>query len=635
MHPSSYLSPQKKTEPFDEYTLSNIQTPESKKTYTNNKNKQYLDSASSDFENIPLQMYSAQKYNSQGLKLDDQIQAFPTFKKTDASDRFIPLRQNNNVSKNLFSLNPKDLEIQFVVNPFSQPNNKMLKQKKNIINPEEDEEICQEPSHQQNLFAQNFQQERLDRANNQVQSSQPVQQSPNQEIIQSEEEEKTKNYQDMLKEQTLQYTPKKLFEDMEDEDQNQNPQQHNQFLQFQDKKSNFSDFYNSPFSQQQKLFPNNNNNQSISENESPYSYSDNKNIFQNFIGTKSCYSSGSKIPKRKIQTTPVKVLDAPGLSDDFYMDMLDWNCHGYIAVGLANTIYLWNSNPQQNSDEQQVIQLTSQHEPKLQYTSLKYSKNPNLLALGQHSGQIKVFDIQKQLQIYESHIQLGRVGNLAWINQNLLASGSKDRSLLIQDIRDKPTNIVKQFRDHKQEICGIATCSNEIQLASGGNDNLVQLYDLRQQARSYTFKEHRAAVRALAFSPHQHGVLVTGGGSRDKTIKTWDTNTNQLVGSIDVDSQVCKLLFSENSHEFVSSHGFETNSIIVWKSQNLKSNKIQKLQVLEGHQNRVLFMALSPDNQRIVTGAGDETLKFWNVFPEKKVGLQSQLLGKNIATSLR
>lgn len=28
-------------------------------------------------------------------------------------------------------------------------------------------------------------------------------------------------------------------------------------------------------------------------------------------------------------------------------------------------------------------------------------------------------------------------------------------------------------------------------------------------------------------------------------------------------------------------------------------------------------MALSPDKQSVVTGAGDETLKFWNVFPGK------------------
>lgn len=35
---------------------------------------------------------------------------------------------------------------------------------------------------------------------------------------------------------------------------------------------------------------------------------------------------------------------------------------------------------------------------------------------------------------------------------------------------------------------------------------------------------------------------------------------------------------------------------------------------LTGHSYRVLYLAMSPDGQTIVTGAGDETLRFWNVF---------------------
>jgi cell division cycle 20-like protein 1 (cofactor of APC complex) len=35
---------------------------------------------------------------------------------------------------------------------------------------------------------------------------------------------------------------------------------------------------------------------------------------------------------------------------------------------------------------------------------------------------------------------------------------------------------------------------------------------------------------------------------------------------------------------------------------------------LTGHTFRVLYLAMSPDGQTIVTGAGDETLRFWNAF---------------------
>src|SRR5437879_5461038 len=33
----------------------------------------------------------------------------------------------------------------------------------------------------------------------------------------------------------------------------------------------------------------------------------------------------SRLAKRRIPTVPDKVLDAPGLSDDFYLNLLDWS----------------------------------------------------------------------------------------------------------------------------------------------------------------------------------------------------------------------------------------------------------------------------------------------------------------------
>ena len=45
---------------------------------------------------------------------------------------------------------------------------------------------------------------------------------------------------------------------------------------------------------------------------------------------------------------------------------------------------------------------------------------------------------------------------------------------------------------------------------------------------------------------------------------------------------------------------------------------MKKIATLTGHSYRVLYLAASPDGQTLVTGAGDETLRFWNVFPPKK-----------------
>jgi len=50
--------------------------------------------------------------------------------------------------------------------------------------------------------------------------------------------------------------------------------------------------------------------------------------------------------------------------------------------------------------------------------------------------------------------------------------------------------------------------------------------------------------------------------------------------------------------------------------------------------HRVLYLAVSPDGQTIVTGAGDETLRFWNVFPGSKGGAGGGGGGESSVSSL-
>nr|POE61461.1 protein fizzy-related 3 [Quercus suber] len=78
-------------------------------------------------------------------------------------------------------------------------------------------------------------------------------------------------------------------------------------------------------------------------------------------------------------------------------------------------------------------------------------------------------------------------------------------------------------------------------------------------------------------------------------------------------SPVCNLAWSKNVNEIVSTHGYSQNQIMVWKYPSMT-----KVATLTGHSMRVLYLAMSPDGQTIVTGAGDETLRFWNVFPSMK-----------------
>lgn len=69
------------------------------------------------------------------------------------------------------------------------------------------------------------------------------------------------------------------------------------------------------------------------------------------------------------------------------------------------------------------------------------------------------------------------------------------------------------------------------------------------------YTEHLAAVKAIAWSPHQHGLLASGGGTADRCIRFWNTLTGQPLQCIDTGSQVCNLAWSKHANELVSGPG--------------------------------------------------------------------------------
>ena len=53
-------------------------------------------------------------------------------------------------------------------------------------------------------------------------------------------------------------------------------------------------------------------------------------------------------PQKKPRTIsiPYRVLDAPELSDDFYLNLVDWGQQDVLAVGLGDSVYLWDGATQ-------------------------------------------------------------------------------------------------------------------------------------------------------------------------------------------------------------------------------------------------------------------------------------------------
>eukprot|EP01036_Dinobryon_divergens_P024984 gene24984-33484_t len=316
---------------------------------------------------------------------------------------------------------------------------------------------------------------------------------------------------------------------------------------------------------------------------------------------------------RHIPSAPVRILDAPDILDDYYLNLLSWGSSNVLAVALSQCVYLWNAA---SGDIKELMTLDNDSNDYVSSVSW-IQQGGSHLAVGTATNSVQLWDVQAGRQIRSLDGHSSRVGALAW-NSHLLTSGGRDNLVINHDVRIQ-NHIVGKMAHHTQEVCGLAWSPDGTYLASGANDNTLCITDLasmhvQDATPKFVLTDHQAAVKALAWSPHERNLLASGGGTADRSIKFWNAASGALINSVDTGSQVCALQWSPYEKELLSSHGFAENQLCLWKYPSMA-----RVKEFKGHTSRVLHLATSPDGSTVCSGAADETLRFWNIFaPEGK-----------------
>ena len=394
-----------------------------------------------------------------------------------------------------------------------------------------------------------------------------------------------------------------------------------------------------------------------------------------------------------------------------------------MAISIVDKVYIWSNS------EPKIAKICSYKESifgsDIYVCSVNWNPFNDNIAIGRNDGVLDILDSKtKQIvRSFKGHTNRVNVStwNKGFDNPFIIATGSKDSRILLRDLRIREEYIADQ-KEHTHEICGMKFSLDGNLLASGGNDNLLLIWDVRKLSsiksiKNYSYSsqsnencntnqishmynsinninnfsnnvlnspsnnfnsnllghqqtnelnnfnqyggielrdnnnlqtfnsinsssilssnnnnrsssnlsilkkitDHRAAVKALAWCPYKRNVLASGGGSHDQTIKFWDTSGSiSLISSLYSGSQVCNMVFSQNSKELISTHGYSQNQIIKWNTRKL--NNVTNIDILTGHIARVLYLAISPEGDKICTAAGsaDETVRIWKVFEAKK-----------------
>ncbi|KAI1164504.1 WD40-repeat-containing domain protein [Nemania serpens] len=195
--------------------------------------------------------------------------------------------------------------------------------------------------------------------------------------------------------------------------------------------------------------------------------------------------------QRILPNAPFKVLDAPGLRDDFYCSIMDYSksCHT-LAVGLGNLLYGW-------SEAAGVTLLNAGVKDGSWLTSVAFSSErggKSILAFGRSNGCLSLMSLFDSLLPRFEAQQPTPVACLCWrpavtmrpsLNIRNTGAHVATEDLLVGDEMGDvyyysnwpgSMTLLVRIKVHSQQICGLAWSPTGTEFATGGNDNLCCLF---------------------------------------------------------------------------------------------------------------------------------------------------------------
>ena len=171
-------------------------------------------------------------------------------------------------------------------------------------------------------------------------------------------------------------------------------------------------------------------------------------------------------------------------------------------------------------------------------------------------------------------------------------------------------------------IHSVAFSTEGTQLASGGENGEINLWDVATGTKSATLIGHRSRVTTVAFS--RDGKMLASGSHRG-AVNLWDLEIEPSVSIWEFKKEISSLkpvtvAFSPDDAILVA--GFGDGLVRLWDVET-KEN----IATLYGHRLGIRSVSFSRDGKTLASGSDDGTVKLWDVARKETIGTLAEHKG--------
>jgi len=190
------------------------------------------------------------------------------------------------------------------------------------------------------------------------------------------------------------------------------------------------------------------------------------------------------------------------------------------------------------------------------------------------------------------------VGLSLHATNDYFVTASKDRTWAFHNI-ETGASLLQVTEPDSSPLSCVMLHPDGLILATGTEDHLIRVWDLKSQKNVATFRGHKAAISDLKFS--ENGFYLSTSAS--DTIKLWDLRGPKNINTLQMDANVLSLDFDYSGKYLAAATGKEIRIF--------SSKPIEHLSTLADHTSDVTCVKWGNDAQFMVSASLDRTLKFW------------------------